>query len=73
MNFFRQINTKYRIKKGGCDVMTMFIECIYKFFENPNNLAEFEKWKEERKHNDEIDLDIEGGSVPNGYRYDRVN
>lgn len=53
--------------------MTMFIECIYKFFENPNNLAEFEKWKEERKHNDEIDLDIESGSVPNGYRYDRVN
>ena len=51
----------------------MFIECIYKFFENPNNLAEFEKWKEERKHNDEVDLDIEGGSVPNGYRYDRVN
>lgn len=73
MNFFRQTNTKYRIKKGGCDVMTMFIECIYKFFENPNNLAEFEKWKEERKHNDEIDLDIESGSVPNGYRYDRVN
>lgn len=26
--------------------MTIFIECIYKFFENPNNLAEFEKWKE---------------------------
>lgn len=46
MNFFYQTNTKYRIKKGRCDVMTIFIECIYKFFENPNNLAEFEKWKE---------------------------
>lgn len=23
--------------------------------------------------NDEVDLDIEGGSVPDGYRYDRVN
>lgn len=59
--------------------MTIFIECIYKFFENPNNLAEFEKWKEAKASkgkdmgNDEIDLDIEGGSVPNGYRYDRVN
>lgn len=53
--------------------MTMFIECIYEFFSNPSNLAEFEKWKKERKHNDEIDLGIEGGSVPDGYRYDRVN
>ena len=73
MNFFRQTNTKYRIKKGGCDVMTMFIECIYKFFENPNNLAEFEKWRKERKCNDEIDLDIEGCSLPNDSRNSRFN
>ena len=59
--------------------MTMFIECIYEFFNNHKNLAEFEKWKEAKASkgkdmgNDEIDLDIEGGSVPNGYRYDRVN
>ena len=53
--------------------MTMFIECIYEFFSNPSNLAEFEKWKKEREHNDEIDLGVEGGSVPDGYRYDRVN
>ena len=53
--------------------MTMLIECIYEFFDNPSNIAEFEKWKKERKHNDEINLDIEGGSMPNGYRYDRVN
>lgn len=26
--------------------MTMFIECIYEFFNNHKNLAEFEKWKE---------------------------
>ena len=25
--------------------MTMFIECIYEFFNNPSNLAEFEEWK----------------------------
>ena len=71
MNFFRQTNTKYRIKKGGCDVMTMFIECIYEFFNNPKNLAEFEKWKKERKRNDEIDLDIEGCSLSDGNRNNR--
>lgn len=59
--------------------MRLFIEEIYKFYENPKNLAEFEKWKEAKASkgkdmgNDEIDLDIEGGIVPNGYRYDRVN
>ena len=52
--------------------MNGLIECIYKFFENPSNLAEFEEWRKER-HNDEIDLGIKGGSVPNGYRHDRVN
>ena len=40
-------------------------------------MAEFQEWKEAKASkgkdmgNDEIDLDIEGGSVPNGYRYDR--
>lgn len=53
--------------------MTMFIECIYEFFNNPSNIAEFEMWKKERKRNDEINLGIEGSSVPDGYRYDRVN
>ena len=53
--------------------MRLFIEEIYKFYESPKNLAEFEKWKKERIHNNEIDLVIESGSVPNGYRYDRVN
>lgn len=42
----------------GRDVMTMFIECIYEFFNNPSNIAEFEKWRKERKCNDEIDFDI---------------
>ena len=42
----------------GRDVMTMFIECIYEFFDNPSNIAEFEKWRKERKCNDEIDLNI---------------
>ena len=26
--------------------MRLFIEEIYKFYENKNNIAEFEKWKE---------------------------
>ena len=57
----------------------LFIEEIYKFYENTKNLAEFQEWKEAKASkgkdmgNDEINLDIEGGSVPNGYRYDRVN
>lgn len=53
--------------------MSFFIEVINDFYKDEKNMAEFKSWKEERKHNDEIDLDIEGGSVPNGYRYDRVN
>ncbi len=53
--------------------MNWFIEAVYDFYKDPNNLSEFEEWKKERIHNDEIDLDIEGGSMPNGYRYDRVN
>lgn len=53
--------------------MTMFIECIYKFFENQNNLAEFEKWKEERKHSDEVNLDVESGCILDGYRNSRVS
>lgn len=28
--------------------MTMFIECIYEFFNNPSNLAEFEEWKKSK-------------------------
>lgn len=52
--------------------MTMFIECIYEFFNNPGNLAEFEEWKKERKRNDEIDLDIEGCSLSDGNRNNRV-
>lgn len=53
--------------------MTMFIECIYEFFSNPSNLAEFEKWKKERKCNDEVNLDIESGRILNGSRNNRVN
>lgn len=56
--------------------MRLFIEEIYKFYENPKNLADFQEWKASKgkdMRNDEIDLCIEGGSVPDGYRYDRVN
>lgn len=59
--------------------MSFFIEVINDFYKDEKNLAEFQEWKEAKASkgkdmgNDEIDLDIEGGSVPNGYRYDRVN
>ena len=59
--------------------MRLFIEEIYKFYENPKNLAEFQEWKEAKASkgkdmgNDENDLGIEGCSVLDGYRYDRVN
>lgn len=52
--------------------MNDLIECIYKFFENPSNLAEFEEWRKER-HNDEINLDIEGCSIPNDSGNSRFN
>ena len=40
--------------------MTMFIECIYEFFNNPSNLAEFEEWKKSKTSSgkSEIDFDI---------------
>lgn len=54
-------------------MINWFIEEIYKFYENPSNLAEFEKWKKERKHNDEVNLDIEGSSLPNDSGNSRFN
>ena len=59
--------------------MTMFIECIYEFFNNHKNLAEFEKWKEAKASkgkdtdNDEVNLDIESGCILDGCRNSRVN
>lgn len=59
--------------------MNDLIECIYKFFENPKNLAEFQEWKEAKASkgkdtdNDEVNLDIESGCILDGYRHDRVN
>lgn len=52
--------------------MNDLIECIYKFFENPSNLAEFEEWRKER-HNDEVNLDIESGCILDGCRNSRVS
>lgn len=39
--------------------MTTFIDSIYEFYQNPQNLAAFEEWKE-RKYKDE-DSQIESG------------
>ncbi len=32
--------------------MTLFIDEIHKFYSNPQNLADFEAWKERKLHND---------------------
>jgi hypothetical protein len=37
----------------GRDVMTLFIDEIHKFYSNPQNLADFEEWKERKLHNDD--------------------
>jgi hypothetical protein len=37
----------------GRDVMTLFIDEIHKFYSNPQNLADFEAWKERKLHNDD--------------------
>nr|DAR84543.1 MAG TPA: DEXDc-like helicases superfamily [Caudoviricetes sp.] len=37
----------------GRDVMTLFIDEIHKFYSNPQNLADFEVWKERKLHNDD--------------------
>lgn len=33
--------------------MTLFIDEIYAFYSNPQNLADFEAWKERKVHNDD--------------------
>lgn len=52
-------------------MINWFIEEIYKFYENPKNLAEFEKWRKE-KHNDENDMAVKNNSVPNDNRNSRI-
>lgn len=57
----------------------LFIEEIYKFYENPKNLAEFQKWKEAKASkgkdtdNDEINLGIKSGRILDGSRHNRIN
>lgn len=59
--------------------MRLFIEEIYKFYENPKNLDEFQEWKEAKASkgkdtdNDEVNLDIESGCILDGCRNSRVN
>lgn len=52
--------------------MNDLIECIYKFFENPSNLAEFEEWRKERIHNDENDMAVKSNSVLDDNRNNRI-
>jgi hypothetical protein len=40
--------------------MTTFIDSIYEFYQNPQNLAAFEEWKKERnKRNDDTSIKSE--------------
>ena len=33
--------------------MELFIDAIYEFYSKPQNLADFEEWKERKLHNDD--------------------
>lgn len=35
--------------------MTLLIDEIYKFYSNPQNLADFEEWKERKNENSQIE------------------
>ena len=35
--------------------MTLLIDEIYKFYSNPQNLADFEKWKERKNEDSQIE------------------
>lgn len=37
----------------GYKRMTLLIETIYDFFNNPQNMAEFEEWRERKSHTNE--------------------
>lgn len=52
--------------------MNWFINAIYEFYQNPDNLAEFEKWKKERIHNDENDMAVKRDSVLDDNRNHRI-
>ena len=53
-------------------MINWFIEAIYEFYENPNNLAEFEEWRKERIHNDENDMAVKNSSVLDDNRNSRI-
>lgn len=40
--------------------MTTFIDSIYEFYNNPQNLAAFEEWKERKYKNDDTSIKSEG-------------
>ena len=53
-------------------MINWFIEAIYEFYENPNNLAEFEEWRKERIHNDENDMAVKSSSISDDSRNNRL-
>lgn len=64
---FQLANSSKRSEK-----VRLFIEEIYKFYENPKNLAEFEEWRKERIHNDENDMAVKSGGVSDDNRNSRL-
>ena len=44
----------------GRDVMTLFIDEIHKFYSKPQNLADFEEWKERKYQNESTQIKSSG-------------
>ena len=40
--------------------MTTFIDEIYSFYQNPQNLKDFEEWKERKKQNESTQIKSSG-------------
>lgn len=40
--------------------MQLLIDSIYEFYQNPQNLAAFEEWKERKHKNDDTQIKSEG-------------
>ena len=51
--------------------MNWVIEAIYEFYKNPKNLADFEKWRKERIH-DENDMAVKGSRISDDSRNNRL-
>lgn len=53
-------------------MINWLIEAVYDFYKDPRNLAEFEKWRKERIHNNENDMAVKSSSLSDGNRNNRI-